>query len=320
MSFPPLPDLGADGLEQRQLALWKQEGLVPAHAGSQPRRHALRVLRGTADRQWAAGHSSRVRPDDQGPGLPFPRDAGEVGHPDRGVGHARPAGRDRSREGAEAQRQEGDRGVRRGGVQRACPPERVQVSGGVGIPLRPHRLLARLRPSLRHLQQLLRRVGLVAAGTAARARPAVPGPSRAPVLPPLRHRALEPRARAGVRGRDHQLGVRHLPAGRRLGTRAPGLDHDPVDPRIQRGRGRASGPGIRRVRGRRSPPDPRDLTGRAAEQLREGCAELRGHRAAADVPGSGAGRAPLPPSARCRGLAGRPGLEGGRAGWVRDRG
>ena len=28
MSFPPLPDLGADGLEQRQLALWKQEGLV----------------------------------------------------------------------------------------------------------------------------------------------------------------------------------------------------------------------------------------------------------------------------------------------------
>ncbi len=52
----------------------------------------------------------------------------------------------------------------------------------------------------------------------------------------------------------------------------------------------------------------------------KGAPSFADHRAAADVLGSGADRAPLPPSARCRGLAGRPDLEGGRAGWVRDRG
>ena len=41
---------------------------------------------------------------------------------------------------------------------------------------------------------------------------ALSGPSGAPVLPPLRHGALEPRAGAGLRGGDHQLGLRHLPA------------------------------------------------------------------------------------------------------------
>ncbi len=65
------------------------------------------------------GHPSRLRPHDQGSVLPLPGDAGQVGHPHRRLGHARPAGRDRGREGARPQRQEGDRGVRRRGVQRA---------------------------------------------------------------------------------------------------------------------------------------------------------------------------------------------------------
>ena len=86
----------------------------------------------------------------------------------------------------------------------------------VGDALRPDRVLARLRASLRHLHQRLHRDGVVAARAAAPARPALPRPQDAAVLPALRHGALEPRAGAGLRGRHHQLGVRHLSAGRRL--------------------------------------------------------------------------------------------------------
>ena len=50
-----------------------------------------------------------------------------------------------------------DRGVRRRGVQRPRARERLQVPGGVGVALRPDRLLARLRAPLRHLHQRLHR-------------------------------------------------------------------------------------------------------------------------------------------------------------------
>ena len=76
MAFPPWPDLGADELERRQLALWKEEDLFRRTLEANRERAAVRLLRGSADGQRPAGHPSRLRPDDQGPGLPLPRDAG----------------------------------------------------------------------------------------------------------------------------------------------------------------------------------------------------------------------------------------------------
>ena len=57
---------------------------------------------------------------------------GQAGDPHRGLGHARPAGGDRGREAAQAQRQEGDRGVRRRGVQRACRESVFTLQGRLG--------------------------------------------------------------------------------------------------------------------------------------------------------------------------------------------
>ena len=108
-------------------------------------RRAVRVLRGAADGERQAGHPSRVRAHDQGSLLPPSRDEGLSRAAQGGLGHARPAGRDRSREAARHQRQAGDREARRGRVQPAVPRERVHVSRRVGAAERAHRLLARLR-------------------------------------------------------------------------------------------------------------------------------------------------------------------------------
>ena len=63
------------------------------------------------------------------------------------------------------------------------------------------------------------------------AREGAPHPA---VVPALRHRALEPRGRAGVPGRPGSGGLRPLPAHGRAGRRLPGLDHDAVDAAGQR--------------------------------------------------------------------------------------
>ena len=120
-----------------------------------------------------------------------------------------------------------------------------------------------------------------------------------PVLPALRHGAVEPRGRARLQGRRRPVAVRAHAGGRgrRAGParrRAARLDHDAVDPRRQRGdrrrsrahlRAREDGPprgagrarrGARRARARRGRAGARPLPGRRAGR--------RALRAAVPVP------------------------------------
>ena len=147
MAYPSWPDAGADRPRAAAARIVEGRAVLPPHARGGAGRGAIRLLRGAAHRKRPARHPSCLRADHQGPDLPLPRDAGTVGHPDRGMGHPWPSGRDRGRERAQAQREEGHRAVRRRGVQRAGAHECLQVPVGMGEPLRPDRLLARLRAS-----------------------------------------------------------------------------------------------------------------------------------------------------------------------------
>ena len=166
----------------------------------------------------------------------------------RRLGLPRPAGRDRRREAARASR------PRRRSRSTASPSSTQQVPRvGVHVPRglerahRADRLLARPRRRLPHARPDLRRVGLVGAQADRRQGPALRGPQGRPVLPALRHRAVEPRGRARLQGRQRPVGLRALPgrAGRRPAAgrrRAARLDDDAVDARLQRrrrGRSRA---------------------------------------------------------------------------------
>ena len=156
---------------------------------------------------------------------------GKSRHAHRGLGHARPAGRDRGREGARAQREEGDRGVRRRGVQRPRARERVQVPGGVGVALRPDRRTGSTTtiPTSPARNDYVESVWWLLAA-AARARTCCTAATRCCRTA----RAAAPCSRAtswrsGYEDVTDQLDLRHLPAGGRLGPRAPGLDHHAVD-------------------------------------------------------------------------------------------
>ncbi len=313
MAFPPLPEVAADELERRQLALWKEEDLFH------------RTLE--ANREGPPFVFYEGPPTANGrPGIHhvFARTIKDLVcrfHAMQGESVTRIAGWDTHGLPVEIEVEKelklnGKKAIEAFGVREfnaRARRERVQVPGGVGVALRPDRVLAGLRAPLRHLQQRLHRDGLVAAGAAAPARPAVPRAPGAAVLPALRHRALEPRAGAGLRGRHHQLDLRHLPAGRRLRPRAAGVDHHAVDAALQRRGGGAPGPGVRRVRGRRTPAHPGDRARRTAEQLGQGRAELRRARRAAHVLRPRAGRAALPPAARGGAASGGPRLaRGGR--------
>ena len=122
---------------------------------------------------------------------------------------------------------------------------------------RADRVLARPRRRLPHARPELHRVGLVGAAPDLRQGPALRGPQGRPVLPALRHRAVEPRGRARLPGRRRPVGLRPLPgrrgrrpaAGRR---RAARLDHDAVDARLQRRRRRRPRADVRAREDRRA--------------------------------------------------------------------
>ena len=122
-----------------------ERGSLPPVARRARRRARVRVLRGPADGERTPGHPSRLLAHDQGSLLPPSRDARIPRLAKGRMGHARPAGRDRGREGARHQRQAGHREARRRGVQPPLPRERVEVSRRVGEAQRAHGLLARLR-------------------------------------------------------------------------------------------------------------------------------------------------------------------------------
>ena len=144
------------------------------------------------------------------------------------------------------------------------------------------RLLGRPRPGVPHARPELHRVGLVGAEADPREGPALRGPQGRAVLPALRDRAVQPRGRAGLQGRRRPVDLRAHAGrrGRRPGAarrRAAHLDHDAVDPGVQRrdrrrpradlraredraagGAGRARR-GARGARARRGRADPRPL-------------------------------------------------------------
>ena len=115
----------------------------------------------------------------------------------------------------------------------------------------------------------LHRVGLVGAEDDLRQGAAVREAEGRPVLPAMRDRALEPRARAARRlpGRPGPVRVRPLPGDRgpRAGPprrRAADLDDDTVDARLQRRGGGRPGAHVRESRRRRPHRDPRRGAGR----------------------------------------------------------
>ena len=233
------------------------------------------------------------------------------GHPDRGLGHARPAGRDRGREGARAQREEGHRGVRRrefnAPAGRAC-----SSTSPTGSAVRPHRLLAGLRASVHHLQQRVHRDGLVAAAPPAREATCCTGATgccRTARAAARCCRAMSSRS-ATRRSRTSRSTSRFR---WRRDRRRELLvwTTTPWTLLSQRRGGRAPGPRVRRVqRGRpRAASSPRPAPGRcrAAPPRAPDCRA----RSGAHVSGQRAGRAALPSAAR----GGPAAAEDRPAGW-----
>ena len=178
------------------------------------------VLRGSAHRQRHSGHPPRRGARVQGR-LPALQDhAGAARRAEGRLGLPRAAGRDRRREGARLQRQARHRGLRHRRVQRPVPrggpAQRRPVRGDD----RPHGLLGRhVRPvpddGLR-----VRRERLVGADADLRQGPAGRGLPRRSVLPALRHHAVRPRARAGLRDHHRPVDLRPVPAHVRARTPA----------------------------------------------------------------------------------------------------
>ncbi len=256
------------------------------------------LLRGPADRQRQARPPPRVGTDLQGPLLPLPHHAGPLRRPSSRLGLPRPAGRGRGREATRHRRQAPDR--RRDRHRRVRPPvPRVGrvLRQGVARRHRPDRLLARPRGRLLDPRPELHRVGVVAASPTVRPGPALRGLQGGPVLPPLRHRPVQPRARTARRlpGRGGRVGVRAAPAPRRRPGagrrrhRPARLDDHAVDPHLQHRGGGAPGPHLRSGR--------RDADRRGAGR--------RGHGARCTNHGAGAGarsrRPPVPAPVRSRG-------------------
>ena len=196
------PTLTADELEQQLLARWKAEGLF---------RQTLEAGRGGTPFVFYEGPpTANGRPGIHHVFARTIKDLicryramqGDEVTRIAGLGHPRPAGRDRGREGARAQRQEGHRDARRRGVQRPRAEERVPATRPTGRSCRTGsatgsttstRTSRAATSTSRAVWWLLRRLH--------ERELLVPRPPGAAVLPALRHGALEPRARAGLRGR-----------------------------------------------------------------------------------------------------------------------
>ena len=223
------------------------------------------VLRGPAHRQRPARRAPRRGPGLQGCLPPLQDDAGPPRGPQGRLGLPRPARRDRGGEGARLLGQGRHRGIRRRGVQ----PEVPRV--GRAPRRRVHRddgadgLLGRHDAALPHHGHPLRRERLVVAQAGVRARSARAGPPGRALLPPLWHRPVRPRARAGLRDRRRPERLRAVPADQRAVRRdgCPArVDHHAVDARLQHRRRGAprrhlrDGPqrGHRRAAGRRRAP------------------------------------------------------------------
>ena len=169
-----------------------------------------------------------------------------------GLGLPRPAGRGPGREGARLPQQARDRGLRDRRVQPAVPRVGAPLRGRLRVAHQAHRHVARHRRRLLDARQLVHRERVVAVPPDVGQRRHLRGPQGRPLLRPLRHRAVEPRARPARRvpGRHRAVGVRALPR-RRPRLRPPRVDDHAVDAGVER---RRRGRSRRRVRARARAP------------------------------------------------------------------
>ena len=100
----------------------------------------------------------------------------------------------------------------------AVPRVGVRVPRGLDGADRAHRLLGRPRAPLPHARPRLHRVGVVGAEDDVGQGPAVRGPQGRALLRALRHRAVLPRGRAGLRGRRGPVDLREVPRHRPAGA------------------------------------------------------------------------------------------------------
>ena len=276
-------------------------GYLRAAARPQPRRPELQLLRRAGDGEQVARGSHRLGPHAEGrlPALQGPARLRSAlperlrlpGALDRGRGRAR----------ARAQLEEGDRGVRAGGVRAPLPRPRRQVVAGPDVGLEAAGHVDGLGHRLLHVQRHEHRVRLADAEVGARAQLALPRAPLDRVVPALRHVALAARAVAVRRlpGAPRPVALRPVPTSRQARRVARDLDDDALDAAGERGGGRQAGRGVRPTRerrmGRRRPLPGRGARGPAAGVGARRLALLRPVRHAAAGLG---GRAPRHPVGR----------------------
>ena len=248
----------------------------PRGAGARALARARRLPRVAAPPRGRASRGSSTRgrrPPTAGPGSHhvlarvfkdiFPRYQTMRGYLRRAQGRLglpRPAGRDRGRAAARHHVEGRDRGLRHRRVQRASAASRSStyledwdaLTERIGF-------WVDLDDAYRTLDPTLHRVGLVGAAHDLGQGPALRGPQGRPLLPALRHGAVQPRGRARLPGRRRPVRLRALPGrrGRRAAAgrrRAARLDDDAVDARrpTPRSRSTPSSPTCARKAGRRA--------------------------------------------------------------------
>ena len=166
-----------------------------------PAAAALDVLRGSADRQRPARHPPRRGPGLQGPLPPLQDDAGLPRRPQGRLGLPRPARRARRREGARLLRQAAT-------SRPTASPSSTPGAASRSAPRRPFEEMTErmgywvdTSDPYRTMDPAYVESRLVGAQADPRPGPARRGLPRRAVLPALRHRALGPRAGAGLRDR-----------------------------------------------------------------------------------------------------------------------
>ena len=292
--FRPIPtDVDFVALEKRRARPVGRARRVRPFGRPARGRATVGLLRGPAHRQRQAGTPPRVGTGLQGPVLPVPDHAGH--RVDRRAGwdtHGLPVEVEvEKRLGISGKRQiEEEVGIAE--FVRLCRESVVsyvedwrELTVRIGYWLDFDDAYWTLNPDVH-------RVGVVAPPPALRPGPALRGHQGRPLLPPVRHRAVQPRAgpARGLPGRRGRVGLRPPAPGRRRpgagGWRhlAARLDDHPVDAPLQHRGGREPRP---HLRGRR-----RDGGGRAAG----GAGDGRGRRGHRTGPRGGPGRPALPPA------------------------
>ena len=230
------PNVAFPDLEQEVLERWRERDVFAESLRRRKGARAVRLLRGPADGERAAGRAPRPRARLQGH-LPALQDDARLLRRAQGrLGLPRPAGRDRRRAAARDQEQGRDRGVRHRRVQRALPRVGLRVPRGLEPADRAHRLLGRpgATPTARSTPTTSSRCGGRCARSTTRAcSTRATGSSR--TARAAARRCRRTRSSLRLRGRRRPVGLRALPGDR--GRRpAPGAATSCSCGRRRRGR------------------------------------------------------------------------------------